>query len=582
MVASLIKRLGALTFLLSSVIASPLSKSETLKTRAGTYAITGARDGGVQPRLEIRTLAADPIQWNLFLLAMIALQGMDQSELLSYYKIGAIHGYPLGPWDGVGPVGRPTDGYCTHGSNLFGPWHRGYLTLFEQQIHEWGVKIARQFTGDNSEAYHQAAVNLRFPHLDWAANPLDNGPILPDVLTNPTATVTYPNGSRAIVPSPFYSYRFHPLVQSDFQYLLPLSIWGETLRWPTNDVSTATSQNDQVEQQLEANLPNFRNQIMTLFANWQPYNHFSNKGSGDSGFGNIESIHDLVHAIIGGFTATPGHMAYTQGASFDPIFMFHHANVDRILALWEAIYPDTWVEPATQGASTYTIPQGSIQDQYSPLAPFHKDTNGNFFSSVDVRNIETLGYTYPELVNHPDNTTLKQIIASLYTGTPARFKKRQAATAGSLPRDYLVKIDLPWTALNASYSVGVFLGKSTAKPAAWAKDPAFVGMHATLGSKHMAPNDVIASGNVHLTDALLRKHAEGVLPDLNEETIIDYLTANLEWKAQKGGEEIDVRTLACVTLTVESIEVAAPEALGTFSNFRWVGEFKAYSGVFDT
>lgn len=175
---------------------------------------------------------------------------------------------------------------------------------------------------------------------------------------------------------------------------------------------------------------------------------------------------------------------------------------------------------------------------------------------------------------------MKQAIANLYTPTPEKFARHQAATP-SLPRDYIVKIDLPWTALNGTYSVGVFLGKSTARPSGWTKDPAFVGMHATLGNDNMAPNDVIASSNVHLTDAILKKHAEGVLVDLNENAIIKYLTANLEWKAQKAGQEIDISTLAGAVVTTKSIEVAAPEALGTFSNYEWVGNFKSYPGVFD-
>ncbi|KAA8567299.1 hypothetical protein MFRU_007g03280 [Monilinia fructicola] len=579
MVPGLVNRLVALSFLLSSIIASPLSKSENLKARADTYAITGVQDGGIQPRLEIRSLAANPTQWNLFLLALIAYQGTDQSQLLSFYQIAGIHGYPLIPWDGVQAVGAGNSGYCTHGSNLFGPWHRPYLAVHEQQIHDWGVRIAQQFTGSNSEAYHQAALTLRIPYWDWAANPANNGPILPDVLSNPTASITYPNGSTATVPNPLYSYKFHPLVPSDFRDSSPYSIWNNTLRWPTSYDASATSQNSQAELQLEANLPNFRTQIMTLFANWQPYNHFSNKGSGSSGFGNIESIHDTVHTLTGGYIYY-GHMSIVPVAAFDPIFWFHHANIDRFLALWQAVYPDTYVESSQQSAATFTIPRGSFQDQYSPLTPFHQDTNGNFFSSADVRNVESLGYSYPEIINHPDNTTLKQNIAALYTGSSASFKKRQAATP-SLPRDYIVKIDLPWTALNGTYSVAVFLGKSNAKPDGWANDPAFVGMHATLGTQTMAPNDVIASSNVHLTDALLKKHDEGVLSDLNEDTIIKYLTDNLEWKAQKGGDEIDISTLAGAVVTAESIEVAAPDALGTFSNYKWVGDFKTYPGVFD-
>lgn len=131
--------------------------------------------------------------------------------------MSGIHGYPLKPWDGVQAVGAGTSGYCTHGSNLFGPWHRPYLALHEQQVHTWGVKIAQQFNGSNSEAYHQASLTLRMPYWDWAANPSNNGPILPNVLSSPNAFVTYPNGSTATVPNPLYSYHFHPLNPSDFR-----------------------------------------------------------------------------------------------------------------------------------------------------------------------------------------------------------------------------------------------------------------------------------------------------------------------------------------------------------------------------
>lgn len=43
-----------------------------------------------------------------------------------------IHGRPYRPWGGVqgdNPAGW--QGYCTHSSILFAPWHRPYLALFE-------------------------------------------------------------------------------------------------------------------------------------------------------------------------------------------------------------------------------------------------------------------------------------------------------------------------------------------------------------------------------------------------------------------------------------------------------------------
>ena len=28
---------------------------------------------------------------------------------------------------------------------------------------------------------------------------------------------------------------------------------------------------------------------------------------------------------------------------FDPLFYIHHCSIDRILAFWEAVYPDYWM-----------------------------------------------------------------------------------------------------------------------------------------------------------------------------------------------------------------------------------------------
>ena len=45
--------------------------------------------------------------------------------------------------------------------------------------------------------------------------------------------------------------------------------------------------------------------------------------------------------------------------AFDPIFYLHHANVDRLLALWSAIHSNIWVTPGSSVDGTITIPPGS-------------------------------------------------------------------------------------------------------------------------------------------------------------------------------------------------------------------------------
>ncbi|KAJ4298888.1 hypothetical protein N0V90_004131 [Kalmusia sp. IMI 367209] len=74
-----------------------------LNTRQGTgsyYAITGPT-GGVHSRLEIRELQHMGPMWNIFLLALVEFEAIDQSETDSYYQIAALtpfHKTASGEW----------------------------------------------------------------------------------------------------------------------------------------------------------------------------------------------------------------------------------------------------------------------------------------------------------------------------------------------------------------------------------------------------------------------------------------------------------------------------------------------------
>ena len=51
------------------------------------FPITGPPVGGVQPRLEIRDVAANADYYNLYLLATIRFKALNQDEKLSYFQI---------------------------------------------------------------------------------------------------------------------------------------------------------------------------------------------------------------------------------------------------------------------------------------------------------------------------------------------------------------------------------------------------------------------------------------------------------------------------------------------------------------
>jgi tyrosinase len=333
-----------------------------------TIAVTGIQYGRPQPRLEIRQLEADPDQWNIFLLGLRRFQQTDQSNMTSWYQIAGIHGRPYIPWDGVPAApGLNSPGYCTHVSNLFLPWHRPYLALVEQTLHWHIVQVVNEFpSGAQRQRYAQAALKWRWPYWDWAAEPPAGQGVYPASVQMPTVTVTAPNGTQRI-PNPLYSYQFHNATQQDF-YFDPFSSWQETKRWPTSWERNATSQNNLVGPVLDNNRISFRDRLYNLFTNYDNFTEFGNEAWMNPGIRNadsLESIHDAIHSITG----SNGHMTYLDYSAFDPIFFLHHAMMDRCFALWQALYPNSYVEPMKSVEQTYTVTVGEMQDATSALVP---------------------------------------------------------------------------------------------------------------------------------------------------------------------------------------------------------------------
>ena len=71
-------------------------------------------------------------------------------------------------------------------------------------------------------------------------------------------------------------------------------------------------------------------------------------------------------------------------------------KVDRLLSLWQALYPNIWVTPGSSESGSFTIEPGQTVNNYSALTPFHSD-DINFVNSETCRNVNDFGYTYPEI-----------------------------------------------------------------------------------------------------------------------------------------------------------------------------------------
>lgn len=399
----------------------------------GFVAVTGVPGNNIYPRLEVRQmLFTKPNQWTLFVLALQKFQRMSQSDKLSWYQIAGIHGVPRQNWDGVGQCSncRGTDGYCTHDSVLFPGWHRAYLALFEQQFMVLVNELANSYP-DNRRAWMTgAASTMRFPFWDWAAHPAPGYPTLPNVMSDKYITVESPTGMVTII---------NPLFRHDFQspkdlVYTPFINWQVTLRYPNSNANTASSTTQSSTNAFNNIRASLQDQVYQMFSTCKDFAGFANDNSGSSNTrcsNSLEGIHNTIHTTLGGpgsSSVSAGHMTYLSTAAFDPGFWLHHMNVDRLFALWQGINPNSYGASQAAPHSTWTIPAGQVQNANSPLTPFHRNTNGDFWTSNQVRDWKVFKYTYPEFANSDGSSrAIMSAVNKLY-GPGA------TATAGSSKR----------------------------------------------------------------------------------------------------------------------------------------------------
>lgn len=113
-------------------------------------------------------------------------------------------------------------GYCTHQSNLFATWHRPYLALFEQILHDRAVDVANEYpVGQARDNAMRIADRVRLPYWDWAMDPPNKEEgVIPYNLRRLTVEVKCPNGSTVVIPNPLRQYDFHPLRYDDFSMMV--------------------------------------------------------------------------------------------------------------------------------------------------------------------------------------------------------------------------------------------------------------------------------------------------------------------------------------------------------------------------
>ncbi len=229
----------------------------------------------------------------------------------------------------------------------------------------------------------------------------------------------------------------------------------------------------------------------------------------------FENQHNEVHVAVGGIHPM-GHFAHLGYSGFDPIFMMHHAAIDRHVALWQAIHFN-----ASMFTANYTVPEGqfatapgTVITANSPLKPFYADTNGAFITPHSARDIATFGYTYPELQgNYSSREELSRAVTvqvnRLYGPKPTAVHRRHVH--GTTPsKEYFVRISVEKSEVALPAAVNVWLGA------------AFAGRLLLLES----PRRGVVHGEVALQRVLA---AANVAPD----AVRGHLERYLRWEVTK-------------------------------------------------
>ncbi|KHN95235.1 tyrosinase precursor [Metarhizium album ARSEF 1941] len=526
-------------------------------------------DGSLPTRQELRQLQSNGYMWDLFILALSAMQAVDQNDPLSWYQVAGIHGLPFVPWNGVQPVrGAEQSGYCTHTSILFLMWHRPYLALWEQALYNLANVIAGTFS---DPGYRQAAAEFRIPYWDWSVTPTGQD-FLPSVLWSPTIRQRGPNGVQ-VIANPLYSYRFHP-VGGDAMVWPPFTFWPETKRGPNNAANPANppSDNARVNAALFAQLGSLQQRLYILFSRYTDYNQFATRAWAASqpspGWDSLESVHDAIH-LFGGLN---GNMQFVPASAFDPLFLLHHVNVDRLTAMWQILNGNAWMQPMVAGETSYTYTVGTWQYANSPLTPFYQ-ADGTFWTSDAARNWELFGYTYQDA--DPSQIGLPQLQSNLMrninqwwgggrpSGLAARGDddKTAAVVRDAHYTEWIVDIRVDTrTAVNGSFAIPFFIGHVPADSHEWESAPSHVGSVAVTAMHRGAATSPSAqsSSSLPLTLALLRMVRAGHIGSLDPEDVEPLLREKLQFRVVDGDKNgLDPQLVDGLYIRVTSSTVRA-------------------------
>ena len=385
------------------------------------------------------------------------IKELPPSDLNSFFVLGGYHGEPFEVRKAVDALST-TDvylywgGWCNHGNVLFPTWHRAYLHRLEQALQSivpgvmlpfWDETNEESLSGGIPSILTQEKVELDGELID---NPLHSFTLPAHLSDDFWADNTSAEKHQYAKPKGYQTVRY-PLSGLVGNAIDREATRAHNAKYPDPVKNTALL-NRNVMEWLHHAGPNGLGPNSTdpdpsgvgIYSMFEAclrapnYTVFSNTTSAAAWNRDntnnatmvvpLEQPHNDIHLSVGGFDApnldappssfphgsgqiagSNGDMGENNTAALDPIFFFHHCNIDRVFWLWQKQhvgrticleildgYKGTSASDA-EGPTTGVAP-GTKLDMTTSLAPFEK-ADGMYYTSMDCINIETqLGFTY--------------------------------------------------------------------------------------------------------------------------------------------------------------------------------------------
>ena len=363
------------------------------------------------------------------------IKELPSTDKRSFFMLGGYHGEPFQyrqQVDELSLVDRYVywGGYCNHGNVLFPTWHRIYILKLEEALQSIVPDVMLPYWDQTDEESLKHGI-------PWALT-IEKFELDGEEIDNPLRSFVLPEALSDFLPGDDKVWE-KPKGYETVRYPLSGLVGSKKARRVTkkhnqrfpNPIKNISLLNKNIRAWLHGNPKVSPKQPLKHGVFWQyhdclaapNYTVFSNTTSASQWnldhpdtVTALESPHNDIHLAIGGFdipkegdfgiiVEANGDMGENNTAAMDPIFFFHHCNVDRMFWLWqkqngftekfEILTGYAGTTSSDSQGPTPGIPPGASLGLDTPLNPFLKDEFGTVYTSQDCINIEKqLGYTY--------------------------------------------------------------------------------------------------------------------------------------------------------------------------------------------